>query len=350
MSIESLPEADQWLWSDGELAAASGSGCPLALSEIYRRYYVRLVRVCQVRVHERQLAEDIAQTTMLRAMRYLPGFDADRPLWPWLRVIALRQCASVERKRRCEVSLDEHVDLFEPASDPCEKLLQSLSLNRALAALPARQRMALELRYLEDLGNDEAATIIGVNRNAFDQLLARGRTKLAAAFSADNAVHGFGLIAVLGTLRRLGRRASDTGSSGGSAAAPIMGASLAAAAGVAAMFSLHVGSPQGVEAPRPDTAHVVSIQLQTPVVASVASAPALRTSRAPVTRPAAAVDKPMLRTQVEPHGLSGGKVAADRLVIPTPVGDVNMGGELVQSPGGASVCAALALAAAGPHC
>jgi RNA polymerase sigma-70 factor (ECF subfamily) len=349
VSIDSLPDCEQWLWSDGDLAAASNAGCQDALSEIYRRFYARLVRLCRLRVCDRDLAQDIAQTTILRAIRYLPTFEGDRPLWPWLRMIALRQCATVERKRSAEVNFEEQTDLHEP-SDACDKVLLQLTLQTALEDLPVRQRQALQLRYLEDLGHEEAACIIGVNRNAFDQLLARGRHKLAAAFSGDNPLHGLGLVTTLAFLRRAGRRASDATSYAPSASAPLMAASLAAAAGVAAVLTIHIGTSDVTQSPS-DKATVVGSANQEPTELTRRSTSVVsgRPRTVGLAAPVAAAT-PVLATYVAPHPLSSGKVDDQRLVIVTPAGTVDAGGGEDQGNGSATICRALDAVAAAAHC
>ena len=49
----------------------------------------------------------------------------------------------------------------------------------ALAQLPERQRIALEMCYFQGLANKEAAAIMDVNIKALESLLVRGRRKMA---------------------------------------------------------------------------------------------------------------------------------------------------------------------------
>ena len=336
-SLESLPDAEHWRWSDSDLVMATNAGCQEALSEIYRRFYTRLVRLCQVRVVERDIAEDVAQNSMMRAIRYLPTHNEGAPLWPWLRMIALRQCTTVARRRSREVSLEEQAELFQPASDPSDKLLEHLALHAALAELPARQRMALQLRYFEDVGIDEAAGIIGINRNAFDQLLSRGKSRLAAAFAEDRAVHGLSVVAVIAFLRRLTRRAAEVGPA---SAAPLAGATLAVAAGIAAMLSLQLGVAGTLTVPAPAT-EASSVVVSVPHAVAPIRTGALATKRhaAPGSAP---VTPQVAQTYLTPHALAtGGNVAGQRITVATPAGKVTVGAELDQGHQ-ATVCGLLA--------
>jgi RNA polymerase sigma-70 factor, ECF subfamily len=57
------------------------------------------------------------------------------------------------------------------------------SVNKALAALPARQREAVVLRYYEGLNYTEIGHVIGATRKGVERLLARGRAALAGKLS-----------------------------------------------------------------------------------------------------------------------------------------------------------------------
>ncbi|MGH2685723.1 MAG: RNA polymerase sigma factor, partial [Actinomycetota bacterium] len=56
---------------------------------LYRRYFPRLVRLLAARLRDRDAAEDLAQETLVRALTHFDRFDASRPIWPWLKTIAL---------------------------------------------------------------------------------------------------------------------------------------------------------------------------------------------------------------------------------------------------------------------
>ena len=57
---------------------------------------------------------------------------------------------------------------------------------QALGKLPASQRLAVTLRYLDDLSVPEIATATGKSVHAVESLLARGRTSLRRTLSGDD--------------------------------------------------------------------------------------------------------------------------------------------------------------------
>lgn len=152
--------------------------------ELYQRYYMRLVRVCERRLGDTHLAEDVAQEALLRALRYLGGYDPSRPIWPWLRKIGLRVAYQASQKRaaeRCSEVPPEDLDTLAAAA-PTHDVEQSVVLWAALEAVPARQRAALVVRYLDDLSTADSARLYGLRVPAFEQLLWRARRRLSAEY------------------------------------------------------------------------------------------------------------------------------------------------------------------------
>ena len=49
----------------------------------------------------------------------------------------------------------------------------------AVAALPAKYREPVVLRYLQELGSDETARILGISKNALQVRLSRARKRLS---------------------------------------------------------------------------------------------------------------------------------------------------------------------------
>ena len=191
------------------------------LEALHREFYARLVRVCAQHLHDRNLAEDIAQDTILRALRFWGSYDADRPTWPWLKRIALHLCLDARRARSHEVCLETMPDRPD-ATDRTERLIDEITVRGAMAGLPERQRLALRLRYFDDRDRDSSAEELGVNVNAFDQLLNRARLRMARVIEPARAGASLGVVLV--PLRWLRRRLAGQARGGGGVATAAMGA------------------------------------------------------------------------------------------------------------------------------
>ncbi len=127
-------------------------------------------------------AEDVAQDAMLRLWKVAPDWrQGEAKVSTWLYRVASNLCIDRLRKKK-GAHLD---DIPEPADDKpsIERRMQSneraKALQRAMAELPDRQKMAITLRHIEELANPEIAEIMQISVEAVESLTARGKRNLA---------------------------------------------------------------------------------------------------------------------------------------------------------------------------
>jgi RNA polymerase sigma-70 factor, ECF subfamily len=166
--------------SDAELVSAHLAGDPSATAELYERYHGRLVAAVASRWGDAVSAEDVAQDALLRAMNRLDRFNTRQALWPWLRALAAN--LAIDRFRSERAIAARTVEQPRVAPDHSDAVAERRLVREAMLDLPARQRQALVLSYIEGWSADEAARILGIARNAFDQLLFRARASLRKAY------------------------------------------------------------------------------------------------------------------------------------------------------------------------
>lgn len=169
---------------------------------VYERYYSRLVRYC-ARLASPQIAQEVAQETMTRALGSLDRFDLSRPLWPWLKTIAINLVHDMGRRAGREIPAAEPwpADSYDGMQAVEDRAL----LEMALARLSARQRTAIGLRYLLGWEPVHIASHFGLSPSAARQLLSRARTRLRIEFRRlADAPFGF-LLAPWAALRRTTR-------------------------------------------------------------------------------------------------------------------------------------------------
>ncbi len=163
---------------DEELLARVADGDPASVRALVARKLPRLLSLAGRMLGDASAAEDVAQEAFLRvwkqAPRWRPGaarFDT------WLHRVALNLCYDRLRRRR-ELSYAEPPDRADEAPGP-ERGLEAADTGRrvsaALQALPDRQREAIVLCHYQELGNIEAAAVMGVSVEALESLLGRGR-------------------------------------------------------------------------------------------------------------------------------------------------------------------------------
>jgi RNA polymerase sigma-70 factor, ECF subfamily len=142
---------------------------------------------------------DVVQETLLRAHKNRKQFrgKAEDELAAWLRQILAnhlaelignfsRQSRDIALERSLEAALEESSGRLEAwltsdQSSPSNRVIrqeQMLRLAAALPGLPADQRKALELRYLQGLSLAEIAAQMNRSDMAVTKLLLRGLDKL----------------------------------------------------------------------------------------------------------------------------------------------------------------------------
>ena len=155
---------------DLELARRAAARDEGAWRTIYERTRQRLFALLAYHTGNREEALELLQEVYLHAFQGLARYRGEGPLEAWLAIMAIRRARDwkrkVVRKRRHGVDDDElSRDLDESAPrgpDPSAHPLRVL-LDRALAALPERQRSAFLLREVEDLSFRDVAEALGVN-------------------------------------------------------------------------------------------------------------------------------------------------------------------------------------------
>lgn len=162
--------------SDGALVRQHLQGRDGAFEILYRRYNDRLVGWFVRRLDDRMLAEDLAQDTMVRVLKYADSFDQDLPMWPWLKTTAHRVMVNhlEDRADDDESFEDQYED--EGELDPrMVSMDERPGLERVMRQLSERHRAALSLRYVRGWSPDDVADFLGLTTNACNQLVYRAR-------------------------------------------------------------------------------------------------------------------------------------------------------------------------------
>ncbi|ABC89560.1 RNA polymerase sigma factor protein (sigma-24) [Rhizobium etli CFN 42] len=142
----------------------------------------RLWRYGLVLSHQRDVADDLAQATCLRALeradQFVPGTRLDRWLFSILHSIWLNEIRS-RRVREGQGFVDaSEVLIFDGAHDTETHVMASQVLRR-VSALPEAQRTAVFLAYVEGLSYREVAGILDIPIGTVMSRLASARARLS---------------------------------------------------------------------------------------------------------------------------------------------------------------------------
>lgn len=155
--------------------AASAEGAKL--DELYRRHAGGAVRLAYLLLQDRTLAEDIVQDAFVKVAGRLihlrdPGaFDA------YLRRTVVNLSRSHVRRRMVErafLKRETAAAERESASWPASSFEDREVLWRALGRLPERQRVAIVLRFYEDLPEVQVADILRCRPGTVKSRVSRG--------------------------------------------------------------------------------------------------------------------------------------------------------------------------------
>lgn len=139
------------------------AGDPRAFDALYEGHVGRVYALCLRMCADTCRAEELTQDVFVRAWRAIGSFRGESAFGSWLHRVAVNVVLddARRRKRRPTRRLDDVPDAALPtpsATDPTARV----ELERALASLPERARMALVLHAVEGYRYEEVAQLMGV--------------------------------------------------------------------------------------------------------------------------------------------------------------------------------------------
>ena len=175
------------------LAARLAEGDPLAPKALAERHYVELYRYALSVLREERAAEDAVQDAFERAFAALGRYPEERlramRLRPWMYKITLNVARNRLRERR-EVPVEEISSAGVALSDEGREGV--MDVLAALGRLPERQRVAVTLRYLQDLPYAEISGVTGWPEGTAKTLVRRGVAHLRKLMAVENPKGGIG--------------------------------------------------------------------------------------------------------------------------------------------------------------
>jgi RNA polymerase sigma-70 factor, ECF subfamily len=154
-----------------------------AFEDIVREHQAMVFSIGWHFLADRGLAEDLSQEVFLQLHQNLAAIESASHLTHWLRRVAAHRCIDFSRRKyfRRESPLEETHEVGKESSLPDSFL--SDRLRQSVAQLPDKQRIAVVLRYQEELELHEIAELLDIPLNTVKSTLHRAienlRGKLA---------------------------------------------------------------------------------------------------------------------------------------------------------------------------
>ena len=142
-----------------------------AFSQVVAAYSEKLYWQIRKMILSHEDANDILQNTFLKAWANLDSFRGDAKLSTWMYKIAVNECITFLNKQRAvnNVPLDDtDVYLLQTlkADDFFDGDEIDMKLQKAILALPEKQRLVFTMKYNEDMKYEEMSEVLGTSVGA----------------------------------------------------------------------------------------------------------------------------------------------------------------------------------------
>jgi RNA polymerase sigma-70 factor (ECF subfamily) len=129
-------------------------------------------------------AGDVSQQVFLKLMTNIGQFRGDSAFTTWLYRLVVNACTDEQRKRRRFLPFGEstpvsRIEERRPQEKRYAKVEIADSVQAAIKQLRPKLRMAILLKYMEDLSYEEIANVLGCSKGTVASRLNRGHQALA---------------------------------------------------------------------------------------------------------------------------------------------------------------------------
>jgi len=164
----------------------ASEGCELAFRELLQRHADLVYAVALRRLNGRQdLAEEVAQQVFIDLSRKAAAIPSNTILAGWLHRHALYVSATALRAEARRLNREKEAHSMTQTDQSGDTLLDQLGtdLDEALDELPAADRDALILRFLERRDLRSVGAVLGLTDDAAQKRIGRALEKLRAIFA-----------------------------------------------------------------------------------------------------------------------------------------------------------------------
>jgi RNA polymerase sigma-70 factor (ECF subfamily) len=210
VTCSASPQADDVSYADADLVAQLRAGDEAAMAQLVDQWSPAMFRVARSFVGSPQSAEDVVQDAWLGMLSGLAAFEGRSSLRAWTFTILVNRArtrGAREARTLPRSPLDGHDEaagddwLAGPGGEPAwssigapsrwdtapENVVLSkevlLELDRAVSALPARQRQVVTMRDVCGMSSEEVCAALGISPANQRVLLHRARAVLREALA-----------------------------------------------------------------------------------------------------------------------------------------------------------------------
>jgi RNA polymerase sigma-70 factor (ECF subfamily) len=163
-----------------EIVEACQAGDRLAFRELYDLYKDRVYSIALYFFHgDHPAAADVTQQVFLKLLASIGQFRGEAVFSTWLYRLVVNACLDEARLRKPRAEYREPVAALDSQEARCVRAQTASSVRAAVASLPPKFRIAVLLRYFDDLSYEEMATALRCSMGTVASRLSRGHRMLA---------------------------------------------------------------------------------------------------------------------------------------------------------------------------
>ncbi len=151
---------------ENQLVDKAKAGDSQAFSLLYRLYINRIFAFCLVRIRAKLDAEDVTEKVFIKALRAIKDFRQDSSFATWIYAIARNEIKDFYRQRHdinLPIYLLESLEDKHNVDDAGLINQTKQRVNRILSKLIEKDQTILKLRFIQGLGNKDAADMLGIS-------------------------------------------------------------------------------------------------------------------------------------------------------------------------------------------
>lgn len=167
---------------DAILCRAILAGDSEAFATLAERYRRRIFALGYGFFKNADDTEDFVQDVLVKVYLSLPGFRGESRFSTWLMRIAYNAAVNSVRRKREYTTLADDFEIVDPGETPEERHVRESarrSIGEAVAALPERYRVCVDLYFYQDMPYGEISEVTGLPVNTIKSHVFRAKKLLA---------------------------------------------------------------------------------------------------------------------------------------------------------------------------
>ncbi len=157
---------------------------PADFDALYSTFAGRAMKLAGLLCGHRERAEDaVAEAFVLVLPRWQAGVVVE--FWPYLRTAVVNQLRGLARRDDTAERWRQRSQLTEPMTSTDAVVVERDHVAQLLRELPERQRLAVVLRFFEDLSEIDTAAVMGCSVGTVKSATSRGVARLREVLDTE---------------------------------------------------------------------------------------------------------------------------------------------------------------------